>query len=332
MFNYNKGLTRAELRAALRAVGIRVSEVQLEQWHKKGLISRPEVRSLGRAKGRESRYPFLALPEAAMVAVMRRRVGRLDLIGWYLWCFGFPGHTPQAKVVLRRVLKRRLQGATGAMEQFERELPGNPIDRAGQAKLRGLMGHIRREVGREFMPSLERWWTEIELGRTEWIEGAEPGEFAQLLGVSNAIGMGSHTAPDVAEDAIRKVGLAGWRQVMHGVVSGLEVESLLAALERVDDRTMERLRDELQTMLTGWAGLLGRDTLFAQPNWFLLYFALRYVSPTWRPALHQTLNEMHRAGQLPTPLPPPWVQLVRQLRAEAAAKAVSLPRSSRTKP
>jgi hypothetical protein len=112
MLRSDKGLTRQELRTALRGGGIRVSEVQLEQWHKKGLLSRPRGSSLGRGRGMESRYPFRP-PEAAMVAGMRRKVRRLDLIGWYLWCFGFPGHASQAKALLRRLILHRREVGSG---------------------------------------------------------------------------------------------------------------------------------------------------------------------------------------------------------------------------
>jgi hypothetical protein len=145
----------------------------------------------------------------------------------------------------------------------------------------------------------------VDLGRSEWIDGAQPSEFAQFLGVAEAVGMESGTTPDSATKAIEGLSLAAWWPLMHALVRGLDAESLLAALERVDNHTLKRLRDELQTILTGGAGLLCRATVLVQPNWFIWYFAIRYSSRTWSPVLRQMLAEMHQAGQLPTPLPSP---------------------------
>lgn len=320
MFSDANGLTRSELRVVLRQAGFRVSEVQLEQWHKKGLIQRPQLQSRGEGNGRgkESRYPLIALLEAVLVVHFRRqyRLRWLDHVGWFVWCYGFPGHTAQARVFLERLIRRDLRKAARGMGDFESEVPGNPIDRAEYAKVRGTMGALRRHLGREFMPSLVRFWAETDLGRTDWIDGAEPAEFAQLLGVADALGVKGAITPDAAKQTLTAIGTANWWKIMRGLAKGLDAESVLSALRRIDDQRLEQLRDELQTLLAAWAGPFGQDLPLAEPHWFLLYFSLRYASPFWSPVMEEGLKEMHRAGQAP-PLPSPWIQLLQQLRAEA---------------
>src|SRR5947208_14814884 len=92
---HGAGFTREDLRRVLRQVGCRVSATQLGRWHKAGLLLPPQRYALGRGKGTASRYPssFVVL-QAVTVALLRKGLRNLDLIGWYLWCCGFPrtGH------------------------------------------------------------------------------------------------------------------------------------------------------------------------------------------------------------------------------------------------
>src|SRR2546426_7751138 len=145
------GLTRDDLRRELRKAGFRVSADQLERWHKAGLLLRPTRRPLGRGKGTESRYPPFVVLQAVTVALLRKRLRDLDLIGWYLWCCGFPP-TDRARALLLRLAAKEQRDATKDLEEFEREEPGNRIEASATRRLPTLLGQMRRRVGRQFMP------------------------------------------------------------------------------------------------------------------------------------------------------------------------------------
>src|SRR3989442_9452751 len=116
------GLTREDLRRVLREAGFRVSAAQLERWHKAGLLVPPHRHALGRGKGTESRYPSFAVLQAVTVALLRKRLRNLDLIGWYLWCCGFPS-TARARAFLLRLAAKEHRDAIKDLDEFEREVP-----------------------------------------------------------------------------------------------------------------------------------------------------------------------------------------------------------------
>src|SRR2546425_5900510 len=99
------GLTREDLRRLLRQVGFRVSGAQLERWHKARLLLAPQRRALGRGKGTESRYPSFVVLQEITIALLRKRFRNLDLIGWYLWCCGFPPTASARDYLLRLASK-----------------------------------------------------------------------------------------------------------------------------------------------------------------------------------------------------------------------------------
>src|SRR6266849_4950399 len=180
------GLTREELRRVVRKAGFRVSAAQLERWHKAKLLRPPQRRSMGRGKGTESRYPSFVVLQAITVAMLRRSLRDLKLIGWYLWCCGF-GPTRRARAYLLQVAAKEHREAIKDLEEFEREVPRNRIEASATRRLAPMLGQMRRRVGRQFMPALQRLWSEMAVGRQEVLASLEKEDIERLLRVGQFI-------------------------------------------------------------------------------------------------------------------------------------------------
>src|SRR4051812_29105216 len=113
-------IPRKELQRRLRAMGCRVSEAQLEEWHKHDLIARPKRQSLGRGRGTVSAYPAGALLQAAAVAWLLDRVRSFDMVSWYLWTFGLLP-AARGRSFLQEGIKKEMAWATEALQALEQE-------------------------------------------------------------------------------------------------------------------------------------------------------------------------------------------------------------------
>src|SRR6266550_2234877 len=307
------GLTREDLRRELRKAGFRVSADQLERWHKAGLLVRPQRHALGRGKGTESRYPRFVVLQAVTVALLRRRLRSLDLISWYLLCCGFPP-TDRARALLLRLAAKEHRDATKDLEEFEREEPGNRIEASATRRLPTLHGQMRRRVGRQFMPTLQRLWTEIAVGRQDLMSRLEKEDVSRLLRIEDPTTerpeVPSQSLDDNTFDELRPWLLI----VLSDLSAALRTDTVVAALERAQDHVLEGVRDELQTLLTfAGYGRLGDNDVLAPPAWFLTYFQARVASKQHAPVLHTMLTEALEARRIPGPRSSP---LVRAMRAD----------------
>ncbi len=297
-------LTRDELRRILRSAGFRISNAQLERWHKSGLIDRPQKEYLGRGRGTVSRYPPFAPTQTLAVAFLRRHCRDLELVGWYLWCLGFP-RTALARAYLRRHLKRLLEETEESFAALERSDPKNPFDRARKARLPSHLQGIRRVVGTDFMPVLVRLWAELDVGKTDALYGLRSEDVRRLLGLARHFGL-----PTSSRVASNRKELVGALSILTTVASRhageISIPATVRALELTKDQGLEQIRDEVQTLIPVALASSGKALLeiLVPPHLYIAYFQARCVSRTLAPRVHKSLSEAARVGAIPLPRPP----------------------------
>jgi hypothetical protein len=69
---------------------VTLSRRKLADWHRAGLIPKPDREFLGGADGSESTYPGGTLRQVIACSIMMRQFGSVERVGWELWMRGFP--------------------------------------------------------------------------------------------------------------------------------------------------------------------------------------------------------------------------------------------------
>jgi hypothetical protein len=69
--------------------GVNLSRRQLADWHRMGLIAKPDREFLGGPDGSESIYPRGTLRQAVACSILMKQFGSIERVGWELWMRGF---------------------------------------------------------------------------------------------------------------------------------------------------------------------------------------------------------------------------------------------------
>jgi hypothetical protein len=69
--------------------GVTLSRRKLADWHRAGLIPKPDREFLGGPDGSESIYPRGTLNQAIACSFLMKRFGSVERVGWELWMRGF---------------------------------------------------------------------------------------------------------------------------------------------------------------------------------------------------------------------------------------------------
>ena len=69
--------------------GATLSRRQLADWHRAGLIAKPDRQFLGGSDGTESIYPSGTVRQAIACAMLMKQFGSIERVGWELWIRGF---------------------------------------------------------------------------------------------------------------------------------------------------------------------------------------------------------------------------------------------------
>ncbi len=72
-----------------RQQDVTFSRRQLADWHRAGLIPKPDREFLGGPEGTKSMYPRGTLRQAIACAALMDHFGETDRVGWELWMRGF---------------------------------------------------------------------------------------------------------------------------------------------------------------------------------------------------------------------------------------------------
>jgi hypothetical protein len=73
-----------------RGRGVPLSRRKLADWHRAGLVRKPDREFLGGSHGSQSIYPRATLVQAIACARLMKQFGSLERVGWELWMRGFP--------------------------------------------------------------------------------------------------------------------------------------------------------------------------------------------------------------------------------------------------
>ena len=80
---------------------VTLSRRKLAEWHRAGLIPKPDREFLGGPDGSESIYPCGTLNQAIACSLLMKRFGSVERVGWELWMRGFLVTQPHWRDPLR---------------------------------------------------------------------------------------------------------------------------------------------------------------------------------------------------------------------------------------
>jgi hypothetical protein len=80
---------------------VTLSRRKLADWHRAGLIEKPDQEFLGGPEGSESIYPRGTLPQVIACSILMKKFGSVERVGWELWMRGFPVTEKQWREPLR---------------------------------------------------------------------------------------------------------------------------------------------------------------------------------------------------------------------------------------
>jgi hypothetical protein len=69
---------------------VKLSRRKLADWHRAGLIPKPDREFLGGPDGSESAYPGGTLRQVIACSILMKQFGSVERVGWELWMRGFP--------------------------------------------------------------------------------------------------------------------------------------------------------------------------------------------------------------------------------------------------
>jgi hypothetical protein len=257
-------ISRDEIRLLAARAGYPVSAHQLVRWQKAGLLPRSRRQPNGRGLGTTSMYPAHALETVLVLAkAARGPVRSLDAMAWAAWYARRPV-TPYIRRLLASESEGIVSQASSALEQFEAEIPNNPIDKAADDR-KGMkfLGRLRRV----YRPTLLKVFTEASIGHFSAKEYDEH-DFdiiAQAFGQRKIHG-----------DRARE-----WMAVFFEAWSEeANVIRVRETLERVTDAELEAIRDEVIEFWRVLVDLTGFPIQAVPFRLFSGWFVMRRVSPT----------------------------------------------------
>lgn len=285
--------------------GVPLSRAQFARWRKRGLLPRPQLLPLrGRGhRGREARYPAIAIVQAMFVALLVDQVfpRNLDLVGWAVWCAGFSGSTAVARRLLVRLATKQLDATSSAYERFLEEDDNNPISGAALGRARPGLGPVRRRVGRRYVETVVRAIEELRLGRFD-ASIYDEADLKRIIAGLAAL-TGEPAPKTIAPEAGDQLAQAS---------RDLSMQRVRRALEHASERDLCIVRDEAQTLYRVTLAGTSRHPLAASalvpPAVFLEWFALRYVSRSVRETVRQAAIE----SGIPIQRPPVLQQILDQ--------------------
>lgn len=163
------GETAEALIAHLSSQGFPVTKTELARWHRAGLLSRPQRRSLGRGRGMVSIYPPGTAEQLQALCAIHRSEKRLPYVAWRLWWEGYPIPLSSIQEFLEGARTQWQQG----IEELQRlqehpEQLSKVLGRTAAMRFsRKTLARVRKRVGRENFPTFLKVLTEVGSGTFE---------------------------------------------------------------------------------------------------------------------------------------------------------------------
>ncbi|GEM_PF-3550476 len=286
-------LSPEELLAAARAEGLELTREKLHRWRKAGLMPTPELRSLGRGRGRAARYQSGALAQALTIGALLTRSRDLDAARWLLFLDGFPVSMRHLRKQLAAVISpqvRLAEDARAASDTDDDDVAQRYLDSLARAAEKRSPRNrlVRQLVGPANMPT--------------------------LLGLVRQLGTGTYSDASPEERALVSRFLPMWdsggptASELSWFSEFIDSAPLAAVLHQTDDETLRRARSEFLRAIA-----IFRDVASAVPGLSAALSLEMRRDPAWPRPLLFLYWLRHRENPQ-----------VRQAFEELAAAAVNL--------
>ncbi len=149
------GETADELITRMQAHDFTVTKPELARWHRAGLLSRPERRSLGRGRGMVSVYPPGTADQLLALCMFHRSEKRLPYVAWRLWWAGYdvPMCYPQRFLEQAAATWHREIGMLQELQEHP-EMMTELIERTRIMRFSSkTLAQARKRVGRKNFPT-----------------------------------------------------------------------------------------------------------------------------------------------------------------------------------
>ena len=143
----------------VRRQGVTLSRRKLADWHRAGLIPKPQRDFLGGPDGSESVYPRGTMRQAIECAVLMKRLGSVEHVGWELWMRGSDVAEHHWRKPLREaheMFRLFLSTASNREDEYDDDAPeqSEAVDRlietiGDQSETPTRMGVARRRLRRD---------------------------------------------------------------------------------------------------------------------------------------------------------------------------------------
>jgi DNA-binding transcriptional MerR regulator len=288
---------RDELLHILHRHGFSVTEHMLLRWHDKGLLPQPRREGLGRGKGTRSYYPTWAIPQAATLALALDHTRNLQEAGWATWCLGYPV-TPFARGVLLHFVQEKERELKKALDTMLRGDPRSAIRKAARPRDRRRVDPLQATLQTDSLEQVLTLAAKVLLGRVGDLPKATSVVWP-WLGDAVEAQIGAKVYAELMPSRITE---DERRKAMELIGRELSLPRIRVALERAPERDLEIIRGEASA---AWmAGLHAEkiQPLLIPAVGYLLYFAVRVVSPTLAPEAERIARERGWSPPPPSPL------------------------------
>jgi hypothetical protein len=196
--------------------GITLSDRQLAEWHRAGLIPKPKQQRLGRGKGSRSVYPNGTLRQAIACSTLMHQFVSKDWVGWELWVRGYPvreEHWRNPVGMAHKTFELFFASVTECSDAGDEEPP--EVSDAGDELIANVadrlyaperMGRARRRLGRERFNEFLGIAISAMIGSLKITEGVEDESTGPVQVLARLIGVdpGKHK-PLIPDSPVLKV-------------------------------------------------------------------------------------------------------------------------------
>ncbi len=248
------GITSEVLLELARNHGYELTPRTLADWHRHGLIPRPEREFPGH--GSVSLYPLGTDAQLLALIEIHSREKRLDYVGWELWWSGFPVSLDLVRQVLDGFAAEWDEEMRYLVDPHTRELTSwinDVADEAERAPLHGQLGRARKRLGRNQFPAFVRLSVAAILGRVPEDESriATRDADGQLI-LEKAFGLvGRRKFIDADSKKVMKRG--GVLTILHEGSRWLRGRSMRELVSDLSDEQLLLARDQASQWLAVFA-------------------------------------------------------------------------------
>ncbi len=235
--------------------GFTVTKTELARWHRAGLLSRPQRRSLGRGRGMISIYPPGTSEQLLALCTIHRSEKRLPYVAWRLWWEGYEVPIGVIRSFLEGMCQQWQQGIEEMQHlQAHPEQLSNVLDRNTVMRFsRKTMSSVRKRVGRKDFPIFVGVLVRIASGTFEGYEIHPEMGIDERHIVEKGLGLLRARKNRLADVGPWLTGDTG--EVLQGLSSCLRHHPLGEDLNIVSERDLVGTCEDLRSFLSAFEGI-----------------------------------------------------------------------------